>query len=357
MERQKATFNKVYAYKFNKIFEQYKSTLYCDLSNKIKPTGLESLGDSKIYSTLQSYNGENIPDEKMTTLLTETYLRLKQQEKAYPVDKVTYINDNSGSFGMHYWANVVSDKMGIEIFNPKQYYEDMSKYDDCFNKENIGMCVMSTMIHETEHDTQCVKINQMLNGKELSPEDRVMALTYLSSTCELITIPYTNQYIEFDANYKAITDIYNLFKTGKIKNDYNNKLNLYNDILIVLHAKKEDVIEDNTMYYEDLRNTFAKIDEPDIQKMVSFINPEEDKKAFANQVNARYQKLHEIRRELEKEFLDNMSKSMSKSIKGNKSDAELIKKVATNTEYNGADCIKFKQILGKALKNDKQKIK
>lgn len=352
-ERQKAHFNKIYAYKFDKLFPQYKNTLYCDFSNNIKPTGLENLSDSQIYSTIQGFDGKNISEEKMSKLLTETYLRLKQKEQCYPADTIEFVNDNNGSFGMHYWANVVSDKMAINIYNPQKYYEDMSKYDATYNKENIGMCVLSTMIHETAHDTQCVKINKMLNGEELSPADRVMALTYLSSTCNLIEIPYTNQYIEFDANYKAITDIYDHFSTGKIKNSFNNKLNLYNDILIVLHAKKEDIIEDNTMYYEDLKNAFSKVDEPKIQKMVSQIKGS-DKNDFAQEVDNRYKTLNQIRKQLEKDFIKNLTSDMSKIISKNKENSELIKSVISSEEYNGSNCLKFKQLLGKALQQEQK---
>lgn len=352
--RQKATFNRIYAYKFDKLFPKYKKTLYTDFENKIAPTGLKDYTDSQIYSSIQSFDGNNMTESQMTKLLTETYLRLKSEEKAYPADTITFVNDDTGSFGMHYWANVVGEKMAINVYNPKKYYEDMQKYDPSFTKENIGMCVLSTMIHETEHDSQCVKINKMLRGEELSPADRVMALTYLSSTCNLIEIPYTNQYIEFDANYKAITDIYNMFKNQKINNNYINKLNLYNDILIVLHAKKENVIEDNTMYYNDLKDAFSKIDEPEIKKMVSTIKPD-DTKEFAKLVESRYDKLNEIRKELEKDLIDNMSKGMNKTISGDKQNTALIKEVLNAKDYNGANCIKFKQLIGSAYKKDNQK--
>lgn len=355
--RQKATFNKVYAYKFDKLFPQYKKTLYCDFSNTLEKTGLEKMSDSEIYSTIQKFDGDNITENNMSKLLTETYLRLKQTEKAYPVDTVSFNNENNGSFGMHYWANVVSDKMAINIFNPKKYYEDMSKYDATFNKDNIGMCVLSTMIHETQHDTQCVKINKMLKGEELSPVDRVMGLTYLSSTCNLIEINYTNQYIEFDANYKAATDIYKLFKEGKIKDNYNNKLNLYNDLLIILHAKKENIIEDNTMYYDNLKDTFKKINEPEIQKMVSFIKSS-DKEDFAKEVSSRFDELHSIRKELEKDLLKNMTTEMKKSLSNDKENLELIKRINSNEEYNAVDSLKFKQLLGQIYNvknNDEEK--
>ncbi|MBQ7307163.1 MAG: hypothetical protein IJW82_01395 [Clostridia bacterium] len=354
-KRQKATFNRVYAYKFDKMFPRYKNMLYCDFSNTIKPTGLENLPLSTLYGTIQSYDGENIPESKMTKLLTETYLRLKEKEKAYPADKVNFIENNeTGSFGMHYWANVNNEKMSIEVFNPKTYYEDMEKYDPSFSKENIGMCVLSTMIHETEHDSQCVKINKMLKGETLSPADRVMALTYLSSTCDLISIPYTNQYIEFDANYKAITDIYDLFKGGKLKPSMANKLNLYNDILIVLHAKKENVIEDNTMYYDDLKKAFEKVDELDIQKMVSQIQPT-DKDAFISEVNSRYQVLNTIRRELEKDLTKNMSTQMTSFVSREKDNTDLIERVLNNTDYNAVDCLNFKKLLGNAMRSEKTK--
>ena len=354
MERQKATFNKIYAYKFDKLFPKFKSTLYCDMENTIKSTGLEKMTDSQIYRTIQNFDGKNITEKDMSILLTETYLRLKREEKAYPADKVEFLNSDNGSFGMHYWANMVNEKMAINIYNPEKYYSDLSKYDACYNKENIGMCVLSTMIHETEHDSQCVKINKMLKGEELSPADRVMALTYLSSTCNLIEIPYTNQYIEFDANYKAITDIHKMFSTGKIKDNFNNKLNLYNDILIVLHAKKENVIEDNTMYYKDLKNAFAKINEPEIQKMVSQIQ-DSDVKDFEKIVDERYDNLNAIRRELEKDLVEKMSSSMSNEISKNSEDLALIKKVLNNKkDYNAGDCMKFKQILGNAY-NGKNK--
>ncbi|MBQ7307774.1 MAG: hypothetical protein IJW82_04515 [Clostridia bacterium] len=214
------------------------------------------------------------------------------------------------------------------------------------------MCVLSTMIHETQHDTQCVKINKMLNGEKLSPEDRVMALTYLSSTCDLITIPYTNQYIEFDANYKAITDIYELFKTEKLKPSMANKLNLYNDILIVLHAKKENVIEDNTMYYDDLKNAFQKIDEPKIQKMVSQIKPE-DKEVFASVVEERYAVLNKIRKELEKDMTKNLSSQMLSYIEKEKDGPSLIEKVLKNEDYKAVDCLNFKRLLGMAMQDEK----
>lgn len=315
LKDERATFNLVtdadYRFSWGAIYRYY---IYANLDNEIGATGNENLTKKELFQAFQNYKRENDNDRKVSDLLRELYLRIRKEDKMYPSRKIAFDStSNAQYYGAHFWATMESEKMSIEVNNPQSIYSSYFPYNRTYNPENIGTCILYTAIHEMTHDTQCVNILKALNGQQLSKPDVVGSLINLHQVTGLVNIPYKYQYIEFDANFNAIKTMFEAFKDGNLKDDYNNKMLLYRNILDVLKIDKEKIKENNLMYFDVANDYLDLTRDIDLRKLLSQCSGGAVE-SFKNNIDDRFKQLHSMRRELERYLMTNKTKEMDEAI-------------------------------------------
>lgn len=333
----------------------YKKMIYAEFGKDFKTTGLEKYTMKQFLSVFQKYDGTNLSEEAMADVLKELFLRKNGTENDYILGSIDYVTpDLIQTMGMHYSATNANNKTAITINNPISHFKSVFLSNKNFNPGNIGMAVLLTAIHEMQHDKQYQDLNKILKGENLSPEETISSMINLHNITRLVDIEYLNQYLEFDANFEAIKFCQEQFDEGNLKDDFNNKLFLYREIISLLRTTKEEIMRDNFKFY-DLANDYLKeLNDKDVNNLLKDCT-KENIAIFQQKLFDKFDYLHDLRKRLQEELICAMSSEMKNETKHlQKNDKEfsqnpnIIQKVLTADEFNHKDCVDFSKILALA---------
>lgn len=344
-----------FRFSYNAIYRDY---IYASFKNDLGKSGYENLTNKELLSKFADFDGSNLTDNDMSNLIKELHLRQKKGENAYVTDLVKFETvDNPKGFGVHYWAKNKSKKMAIFVNNPKQLFKNYFDVVKVYNPQNIGNCVMFTAIHETQHDTQSANLIKGLSGMELSKTEVVASLLALHNVTGLIQVPYKLDYLEFDANFKAITTIMENYRNGNLKDNFNGKLLLYRDVVALYNKDKEKIKTENLRFFNLANEYLDSVRDWDIRGLLNKCNSgciEE----FKNSIDERFLELDKIRKELETYFAKNITPSIQKEIERLTKEDEKFKLINPNIatqvlegEYNKNNCTNLNNILSEAYYN------
>lgn len=351
MEKQTSFLNEENIEKFKNEYLDIFNKIYCSENNELKETTFKNISTSHIIEKIKNYSND-MQDEMVSELLTELYVRVNHNLKSFPCDKVEFTSKEQDSFGMHYLVGQESNKMAIKVFNSKNYFDNMFKIDKTFNSQNLGMNILSTFFHENAHDRQVINIGKFLNGELNEEYDKVMSFVYFSTTAKLLTVPYSSQLIEFDANFNSVKNVYNTM-LNSTKFDFNNKLSLYNDILIALHSPLDDIVENNLKYVEQLKEIYGNVNNDKIKNLAN-INGNSIE-VFKKEISKKYEILQKMRINIERILKQETTRKMQEKIenlsKNNKIDkksAEKFYNFESKMEFDETNCHNFKRVLALA---------